>query len=282
MKAGEYQVSASMTPIQILGVVTSGISLSHPITIREGDNLYEVADLLDSEHLAPKSEILRLGKDSDWVQSQLGESESTSKARLTLEGYLFPDTYNLNKTQTPEEILKLMIRRFKTVWIPEYSKRASELGMTRHQVLILASMIEKETGATEERPRISSVFHNRLQKKMKLQSDPTTIYGIWERFDGNLHKADLLEPTPYNTYTVAALPAGPISNPGKAAIEAALNPLETEDLFFVSHNDGTHEFTRNFEAHQAAVRKFQLDRKAREGKSWRNLKAAASGTPTSR
>jgi UPF0755 protein len=281
MKAGEYEVSASMTPLQLLDVITSGISLSHPITIKEGDNLYEIANQLESRRLAPKTEILRLARDPAWIQAQLGTMEGVDPRGLSLEGYLFPDTYHLNRGQTPEEILRTMVRKFRAVWTEEYSRRARELGFSRHQILTLASMIEKETGASEERPRISSVFHNRLRKKMRLQSDPTTIYGIWERFDGNIHKSDLLEATPFNTYTLPGLPVGPIANPGKAAIEAALNPMATEDLFFVSHNDGTHEFTRTFEAHQAAVRKFQLDRKAREGKSWRDLKAASNPTPGS-
>lgn len=152
--------------------------------------------------------------------------------------------------------------------------------MSRYEVLTLASMIEKETGAPQERPVISSVFHNRLTRKMKLQSDPTTIYGIWDHFDGNLHKADMASDTPYNTYVVPALPLGPISNPGKASIQAALYPASTEYLYFVSHNDGTHEFTRTYEDHLSAVRKFQLDPKAREGKSWRDLaKRSEKGSP---
>jgi UPF0755 protein len=121
---------------------------------------------------------------------------------------------------------------------------------------------------------ISSVFHNRLRKHMRLQSDPTTIYGMWETYRGKIHRSDLLAPTPYNTYTVPALPLGPISNPGKQAIEAALNPVQSNYIFFVSHNDGTHEFTATLGEHNAAVRKFQLDPKMREGKSWRDLKKA--------
>jgi UPF0755 protein len=132
-------------------------------------------------------------------------------------------------------------------------------------------MIEKETGAPEERPLISSVFHNRLEKKMRLQSDPTTIYGIWDRYQGNLHKADLLERNEYNTYQIPGLPIGPISNPGKEALEAALYPAKSPFLYFVSHNDGTHEFTSPYQDHQAAVRRFQLDPKAKSGKSWRDL-----------
>lgn len=116
------------------------------------------------------------------------------------------------------------------------------------------------------------VFHNRLRKKMRLQSDPTTIYGIWTRYSGNIRRQDLLEPTPYNTYTIPALPIGPISNPGMDAIQATLNPEAHDFLYFVSRNDGTHEFTATFKDHTRAVKQFQLNPKAREGKSWRNLK----------
>src|SRR6185312_975952 len=143
-------------------------------------------------------------------------------------------------------------------------------------------IIEKETGAPQERPMISSVFHNRLRKRMKLQSDPTTIYGIWKRYDGNIHKSDLSTQNPYNTYFVPALPVGPISNPGREAIRAALNPATSDYLYFVSHNDGTHEFSTTYENHTKAVKKFQLDAKARAGKSWRDLykKNQALSQPT--
>jgi UPF0755 protein len=133
-------------------------------------------------------------------------------------------------------------------------------------------MVEKETGAKAERPAIAGVFTNRLKKRMRLESDPTTIYGIWERYTGNIKKSDLLEVTPYNTYKIPALPLGPISNPSLAAIEAVLNPESHEFLFFVSKNDGTHIFTKNYGDHRNAVDNFQKNSKAREGKSWRNLK----------
>ena len=133
-------------------------------------------------------------------------------------------------------------------------------------------MIEKETGAAEERPIISSVFHNRLTKRMRLQSDPTTIYGMWDHYEGKIHKSDLLAPTEYNTYTVPALPVGPISNPHAESIHAALYPAETPYLYFVSRNDGTHVFSRTYAEHNQWVQKLQVDPAAREGKSWRDLK----------
>ena len=169
-------------------------------------------------------------------------------------------------------MLRTMVRKFQSVWTPENDALARKLGFTPLQAITLASMIEKETGAPQERPLISSVFHNRLKKRMRLQSDPTTIYGMWETYTGNIHRSDLLVPTPFNTYTLPSLPAGPIANPGRESIQAALNPSESQYFFFVSHNDGTHEFTATLDDHNRAVRKFQLDPKAREGKSWRDLK----------
>jgi UPF0755 protein len=144
--------------------------------------------------------------------------------------------------------------------------------LNKHQVIILASVVEKETGAKFERPAIAGVFTNRLKKRMRLESDPTTIYGIWSRYKGNIRKSDLLEVTPYNTYKIPALPIGPISNPSIEAIEAVLNPSEHEFLFFVSKNDGTHVFSKSYKDHAAAVDSFQKNNQARKGKSWRDLK----------
>jgi UPF0755 protein len=140
------------------------------------------------------------------------------------------------------------------------------------EVLILASMVEKETGDKKERGMVAGVVHNRLKIKMKLQSDPTTIYGMYERYKGNITKADLLTPSDYNTYTIKALPKGPISNPGIDSIKAVLNPAQHKFLFFVSQNDGTHVFSENYGDHNNAVKKWQLNVKNREGRSWRNHK----------
>ena len=193
----------------------------------------------------------------------------------TLEGFLYPDTYHFNKTMTSEDMIHQMVHHANQMWSKADQSTAETLGMSRFQIITLASIIEKETGAPNERPMISSVFHNRLRKKMKLQSDPTTIYGMWDRYRGKIHKSDLQEANPYNTYSVYGLPQGPIGNPGRDAITAALNPVNTDFLFFVSHNDGTHEFSRSLDDHNRAVRKFQLDPKAREGKSWRDLQKKA-------
>jgi UPF0755 protein len=272
VKAGEYKFSPSMTPIEVFSILTSGISMVHPVTVREGENMYEIAADIEGKKLASREAILALCKNPTFIAT-LGFAPGSAP---TLEGYLYPDTYNFNRSMSPQDMLRQMVKHFFAVWGDKETLRAKELGMSRHQIVTLASMIEKETGAARERPIISSVFYNRLKKKMRLQSDPTTIYGIWDRYKGNIHKADLLSESPYNTYYVPALPAGPISNPGKEALQAALYPATSEYLFFVSHNDGTHEFTRTYQEHTRAVGKFQLDASAREGKSWRDLRKSNS------
>ena len=274
IKAGEYEVSATQSPLEIFKVITSGVSVVHRITVREGENMYEIAKAIEQEKLGISDKFLNLCRDPKFIQS-LGLPLPPSG---TLEGYLYPETYFFNRSLTLEDMIRQMVRKFQTVWTPEYEARAKALGLNPYQTLTLASVIEKETGAPQERPMVSSVFHNRLKKGMRLQSDPTTIYGIWTRYRGNLHRSDLVEATPWNTYAIPRLPLGPISNPGKESLEAALHPIDSPYLFFVSHNDGTHEFTANLSDHNKAVRKFQIDPKARDGKSWRDLNKKDSGT----
>ncbi len=270
IKTGEYRILPSMTPIEIFQTLSSGISVNHPLTVREGENTYEIAAEIQSKGLGTKESFLALCRNKTFIQT-LGLG---TPPPISLEGYLFPDTYFFSRSQTLQEMIQQMTKKFQSVWTSEHETHAKAIHFNRHQVITLASIIEKETGANSERKLISSVFHNRLKKGMRLQSDPTTIYGIWEKYTGNLHKSDLLEKNPYNTYTIPALPVGPIGNPGLEAIQAALFPAESNFFYFVSHNDGTHEFTKNLNDHEKAVVKFQLDKKAREGKSWRDLHKA--------
>lgn len=274
VKAGEYELSPSMTPGQIFAILESGISVSHPFLVREGENSFEIAADVEAKGFGPKARFLKLVQDPVFIQT-LG----FTPAPKTLEGYLFPDTYMLQRKMTQEEILRLMTRRFQNIWGPNQEQKARELKLTRDQIITLASIVEKETGAPEERGIISGVFHNRLAKRMRLQSDPTSIYGIWWRYKGKLRRADLMESNPYNTYMIPALPIGPISNPGIEAIQATLNPVTHNFLYFVSKNDGTHVFTPTYEEHSRAVTQYQLNPKAREGKSWRDLKNRKQTVP---
>jgi UPF0755 protein len=278
VKAGEYELRGSMSPWEIYNVLTSGISISYPVTIKEGDNMYQVADALDAAGFASRETVLELCNSLVFIQRAL---KVMSPLPATLNGYLFPDTYLLQRGMGADEILILMVKRFEREWeglektVPlALPSQVQDVKLNKYELLTLASMVEKETGAAAERPMIASVFYNRLHKHMRLESDPTTIYGIWESYKGNITRKDLTHYTEYNTYTIPGLPVGPISNPGTEALKAVRQPSTSNYLFFVSHNDGTHEFTRSFAEHKLAVRRFQLDPKAREGKSWRDLKKA--------
>jgi len=268
MKAGEYALSASIPPIEIFSILTSGISAAHPFTVREGENMYEIAEELETKGLGSQERFLSLCKDSQFIQAT--GHFSNDQIPVSLEGYLYPSTYFFNRTQTESDMIKQMVKHFFLSWRKKEEDRSQELHMTRHEIITLASIIEKETGAPEERALISSVFHNRLSKNMRLQSDPTTIYGMWDRYKGKIHKRDLSSKNEFNTYYVDALPVGPIGNPGQEAIQAALFPKSSNYYYFVSHNDGTHQFSSTIQEHNHAVRTFQLDPKAREGKSWRD------------
>jgi UPF0755 protein len=271
---GEYAIRRNMRPVEVLGIISSGKSIKHIVTIPEGYNIFEIAELLERQGIAKREEFLSLVKDRALIKELLGQDEPS------LEGYLFPETYHITKFTSARAFVRLMVERF----MQNFAKLQAMPGwnstrLSRHQLVTLASIVEKETGAPEERPVISSVFHNRLRLNMRLQTDPTVIYGIWEQsgeWNRNISREDLVTPTKYNTYTFFGLPAGPISNPGFEALTAAGGPARTEFLFFVSRNDGTHVFSRDYNQHRNAVSQFQLDRAAREGKSWRDLKSRES------
>jgi len=267
IKAGDYEFSSSQTPLEVFRTLESGVSVGRLITFPEGSNIYQIAETLDQEFNGKGQEFLSLTKDLSFIKSLGFESP----APKTLEGYLHPDTYRIERSLSPKDLITIMREKQKKIWSENFSQRAQELRFSKHEILTLASIIEKETGAPFERKTISGVFHNRLKKGMRLQSDPTTIYGMWHRYQGNIRRKDLREHTPYNTYTINRLPVGPIANPGFASIEAALYPEETDYLYFVSNNDGTHVFSKTLKEHNNAVRKTQLDPAAREGKSWRDL-----------
>lgn len=267
LKLSEYEIPKNQSAYQILNYLIKGQVIDRLLTIQEGYNIYQIATLMEIKDLCKANDFIAKTRDLNFIVKELGYEAPS------LEGYLFPDTYRLPKKWPVEKYISVFVQRHLAVW--DEIQKANNPGMSHHQAVILASMVEKETGAEFERPMISSVFHNRLKKSMRLQSDPTTIYGIWVntgKMLKNITKNDLLRPTPYNTYTVPGLPFGPISNPGKEALVAAIKPAESNNFYFVSKNDGTHQFSRTYEQHVAAVRKFQLDPKAREGKSWRDLK----------
>jgi UPF0755 protein len=246
---GEYELHAGMRPTVLLAKLVKGEVYQHSVTIPEGYNIVQIADILDQKGLADKEEILRLSQDRTFIASMDVNAS-------TLEGYLFPDTYRFARYTPPESIVRTFISRFHEMVTPEIYAQAKSMGMTLQEVLTLASVIEKETGLAKERALVSGVFHNRLRRNIPLQSDPTVIYAL-EYFDGNIRKADLSVNSPYNTYKVRGLPPGPIANPGLAAIQAALYPTPSDFVYFVSRNDGSHKFSVTLAEHNKAVDKYQ-------------------------
>ena len=252
VKAGEYEFHTQMLPLEVLDALVKGQVKPHLVTIPEGYTLSQIAQLLEDLNLVEKKGFLQKASSPAFINT-LGLSQL---AGPTLEGYLFPDTYHLFREMDPEEVIQMMVHQFKKVFGPDLANRTSELGISEREVVILASIIEKETPLPEEKPLISAVFQNRLKKKIPLQSDPTVIYGI-KNFSGNLTKEHLLRRTPYNTYLMVGLPPTPICNPGKESLLAAVHPAPVPYLYFVSKNDGSHYFSSDIEEHNRAVWKYQ-------------------------
>lgn len=268
VRVGEYALRRDLNPREVLSILVSGKSIEYSVTVTEGSNRFEIGDALEKQGIIKRAEFLQLTGDEKFASELVG-GEPVS----TLEGYLFPETYHITKFTGARGLIKMMVARFKENF--GKIRRDPENSLRPHQLVTLASIVEKETGAPEERAVIASVFYNRLKKGMRLQTDPTVVYGVWEKsgaWNRNISRQDLLTPTRYNTYTLEGLPYGPISNPGLDALKAAADPADTEFLFFVSRNNGTHVFSKDYKGHVNAVAQFQLDRKAREGKSWRDLK----------
>ncbi|MFH2093548.1 MAG: endolytic transglycosylase MltG [Pseudomonadota bacterium] len=257
LQAGEYLLSASKSPKQIIDLFLKGKVKLHRLTFPEGMTIKEMANLLETAGLCSQIEIVSLCYNRSFIESL--SIPSLPPEAESLEGYLFPDTYFFPKNADCRTILATMVTRFKSVFTPEWEHRSNELGFSAFEIITLASMVEKETGDASERPLIASVFHNRLKKNMRLESDPTVIYGI-QKFDGNIKRKHLKMITPYNTYQIQGLPAGPIANPGKLSIQAALYPAQTPYLFFVSKKDTTHYFSKTIQEHNQAVRKYQLNK----------------------
>lgn len=258
IQAGEYRLNRGWSPARIVEGFVQGAVVQHTITIPEGYNIGQIAELLQARGVADMSGFLALAEDPAVVAEYGLQGD-------TLEGYLYPDTYRFNRGTPPRLVLNTLVGRLREVLDP-LREAIDASGMSLHQVLTLASIVEKETGAPEERPLIAGVFLNRLEKNMRLESDPTVIYGL-EDFNGNLTRADLAEPHAFNTYVIPALPPGPIANPGLEAILAVLCPAKTPFLYFVSKNNGTHYFSRTFSEHARAVVRYQKAGRRSSGKT---------------
>jgi UPF0755 protein len=245
LQAGDYRVNNGMNTTAILQKIVNGEVDFRRFALPEGYSIYQAAELLEQKGIFSRDEFLKASRDPQ-ILSRLGiRSESA-------DGYLFPATYNITFGSSAEQLVSQMVSRFEKAYA---AIESSASGLTRHETITLASVIEKEAVSPEEKPLISSVFHNRLRIGMPLQSDPTAVYGV-RAFAGKVRKADILRPSPYNTYLNKGLPPGPIGNPGADAIKAAINPAKTDFLYFVARQDGTHQFSRSLEEHNRAVRKY--------------------------
>lgn len=254
-KAGEYAFEGPLRPADVLGRVRRGEVKLYRMTVPEGLRDEEIAAIVGRSGLAAEQEFLAIARDPS-----VASAHALPYPRL--EGFLFPDTYSFPRGVTARGIADAMVARFRAAYAAAEAGRLPGVSLSLGETATLASIVEKETGRVEERARIACVFHNRLRIGMPLQTDPTVMYaamlrtGRWSR---NITRADLQARHPYNTYTTAGLPPGPIASAGAAALAAALAPAECRDLYFVSRNDGTHVFCPDLACHAAAVRTWQVE-----------------------
>jgi UPF0755 protein len=252
IKAGEYYFTRPMSPGEVFDRIIAGDVYYHKVTILEGSRSDEVFNQFVRSGFGREEEYLEAFRDVSLIADLDDEA-------VDLEGYLFPDTYSLEKGTAPRAIIAKMVARFREVFPPSLIGEAHRHGLSVRQAVTLASLVERETATPEENPLVSSVFHNRLTRRMQLQCDPTVIYALAMRnaFDGNIRKDDLKIDSRYNTYRYFGLPPGPIGNPGAAALRAAVEPAETDYLYFVSMNTGRHKFSRSLREHNDAVWQYQ-------------------------
>jgi UPF0755 protein len=249
IRAGYYSIYSSMNTLDLLKVLRRGQIIEYEVTVVEGDSLREIADKLSEKGIVDKEDFRDLSSDKDFLSSY-------HIAAPTFEGYLFPDTYKIPKGMDPEDAIGMMINKMRENFSGKLAQRAAEIGLSEREVLTLASIIEKEAVTDEERPLISAVYHNRLRKKMPLQADPTTIYGVKSSRE-KITAEDVRRKTAYNTYMIKGLPPGPIASPGMKSIMAALYPADVPYMYFVSNNDGTHHFSVTAAEHEKAVKLYR-------------------------
>jgi UPF0755 protein len=269
VRVGYYGLSTNMSLWEVLEALRKGRIIEYEVVIPEGYNLYQIGwTLSNTPLLSDPQQFIKLVKDKEYVRSLGVEAD-------TLEGYLYPDTYFLPKGIKLEDIPRKMVQRYKAVFDDSYRSRAEDLGMSEQQVITLASIIEKEAKVSSERKIISAVYHNRLKKGMRLQADPTAVYGM-KAWITKVTKEDLKRRSPYNTYLHKGLPPGPIANPGQGSILAALYPEPVDYLFFVAQGDGSHYFSNDYGAHEKAVGRYRTNK--RNAKKQVKVKGQASSS----
>jgi len=252
IRAGEYEFSTSMTPSALMDKLLHGDTKKYPVTIPEDYTMEQIAARLLKDKLISENDFFDLAEDQAFIRS-LGINAET------LEGYLFPETYNLERSMTTRQILRMMVNQFWKKVTPEMIAKAAAMGLSTHQFVTLASMVGKESSVSSEKPLISAVFHNRLKKGMRLQSDPTAVYDL-ENFKGKVLRSHLKRNSPYNTYVISGLPPGPIANPGLDSLKATLEPEAVNYLYFVSKGDGSHFFSASMDMHIEAISRFRNTR----------------------
>ena len=253
LKAGEYQFEGEMTPLAVLDKIARGDVVLINLTFREGLTIDEMSRVFEASGFGPAASFVAAARDASLVQA-------FDKQARDLEGYLFPDTYSFPRGSDAVRVVRAMVERFEQVATPELRKAAESRGLSVRQFVTLASLVEKETAKAEERPLVAAVYTNRLKIGMGLQCDPTVIYALQRagRYTGNLRRDDLQFDSPYNTYRYPGLPPGPIAAPGQGALEASANPADVDFVYFVSRNDGSHEFARTLDEHNRNVQRWQV------------------------
>ena len=258
IRAGEYEFNTAMTPARVIRKLVRGEIKVYKVTIPEDFSMKEIAHRLDYFRLIDKDIFFELARDRKFLASLGIPADS-------IEGYLFPETYTFNRSMSTRQIMSVMVSQFWNKVTPEMVQKAQEKGFSLHQLVVFASLIGKESGYYDEKDLISAVFHNRLKKNKRLQSDPTAVYDL-EGFQGRILLSHLKRNSPYNTYVINGLPPGPIANPGLASIKAVLDPAPVKYLYFVSKNDGTHAFAETLQEHNENVKELRrLQRQARSG-----------------
>ena len=256
ISAGEYELTKSMTPSEILDNLLAGKVFYRRFILREGESIFVLGDRIEESGLLSRQQFNLALLDPKLLSA-------AGLAGRSFEGYLFPDTYQFSKPISSDDIVFAMLKNGEGKWRPEYDEHAANLGLDRHQVLTLASIIEKESGNATEQPVISSVFHNRMNQGWPLQSDPTAVYGLRD-FEGPILRKHLEMDHPYNTYKIKGLPPGPICNPGESAIRAALYPASTGFMFFVADAKGGHIFSATQKEHERAVEFYRMSQRRAE------------------
>ena len=262
IRSGQYVLEEKFSLYQLLNLLEQGKEELVAVTIPEGRNMKEIFEILSKSKIENSKNYHAVSKDKSLIQEV-----SVSGKISTLEGFLFPETYMFSPRASEEVILRKMIQVFWKSLPDNFAQKSNKVGLTMYQAIILASIIEKETSVETERTTISSVFHNRLKRRMPLATDPTVIYGI-KNFSGNLTRKHLRTRTPYNTYLNVGLPPSPIASPGIKSLLAAVTPSKTDYLYFVATGDGKHKFSKTYREHNKAVNKYQ--RYGRKTKNYRS------------